>query len=410
MFRLSTYVRALVDRNPLPASRAGSAPVIIWNLIRRCNLDCSHCYSSSSNKDFAGELSFAQVCTVMDDLWRFGVRFLILSGGEPLLRADIFDIAARAKSLGFYVGLSSNGTLIDDSNIDKICQCQFDYVGISLDGNEHIHDRVRGKPGSYKASLNALRTCRDRGFKVGVRFTLTQQNAADLPDMLSLLDREQINRFYFSHLNYAGRGAKNRLQDAHHVMTRQAVELIFEACLERTRRGHQIEFTSGNNDADGVFFLLWARQHFPDRAAEIETHLRQWGGNSSGIKIANIDNRGNVHPDTMWWHVSLGNVKSTPFSQIWSNDSLPLLSSLRQAPRAVKGRCASCLHQTICNGNSRIRAYQHARDLWAEDPGCYLTDAEIGLQPAVPHKLANPSDAKVVGIPGPIFLRKEETS
>ncbi|MFZ1899751.1 MAG: SPASM domain-containing protein, partial [Azonexus sp.] len=190
---------------------------------------------------------------------------------------------------------------------------------------------------------------------------------------------EGIDRFYFSHLNYAGRGNKNRKDDAQYQLTRQAMDLLFDTCWKYRQRGLEKEFTTGNNDADGVYFLHWVRRRFPDSAAHVEAKLRQWGGNSSGINVANIDNLGNVHPDTMWWHYTLGNVKERPFSQIWPDTSDPLMAGLKQHPRAVKGRCGACAYLQICNGNTRVRAQQTTGDPWAEDPGCYLADEEIGL-------------------------------
>ncbi|MBP9219063.1 MAG: radical SAM protein, partial [Sterolibacterium sp.] len=111
MFRITQYLQEVLNPTPLAEKRNPPAPVVIWNLIRRCNLTCKHCYSISADKDFPGELTTEEIYAVMDDLKRFRVPVLILSGGEPLLRPDIFDIARRAKHMGFYVGLSSNGTL-----------------------------------------------------------------------------------------------------------------------------------------------------------------------------------------------------------------------------------------------------------------------------------------------------------
>ena len=375
MFRISRFVAAL--HSPVTPTRASKAPVVIWNLIRRCNLHCSHCYSASTNKDFPDELSYEQACTVMDDLHQFGVRALILSGGEPLLRPDIYNLGRRAKALGMYVGLSSNGTLITEQNIDQIADCGFDYVGISLDGLQARHDRIRGEKGAYAASLHGLRLCREKQLKVGMRFTLTQENAVDLNGLLAVMDQEKIDRFYLSHLNYAGRGLGNRSLASHHAVTRQAMKLLFTTCMAYQKAGKPKEFTSGNNDADGVFFLHWVRRRYPEQAPKILNMLRQWGGNSSGQGIANIDNRGNVHPDTMWWHYSLGNVLQRPFSEIWSNDQDPLLAGLRQRPRPVQGRCAGCVYLDICNGNTRTRAEKSTGNVWAEDPGCYLNDQEI---------------------------------
>ncbi len=378
MFRISQYMREIVDPKPLGPKRNPPGPVVIWNLIRRCNLTCKHCYSISADTDFPNELSTEQVFGVMDDLKRFGVPVLILSGGEPLLRPDIFDIAHRAKAMGFYTALSTNGTLIDETNIDRIAGVGFDYLGISIDGIAETHDRFRRKEGAFDASMAALRRCHDLGIKVGLRFTMTQDNAAELPQLLQLMDDEGIDKFYFSHLNYAGRGNKNREDDTHFRTTRWAMDLLFERAMADVQAGRHTEFVTGNNDADGVYLLHWVKAHYPEQAEHIEAKLRQWGGNSSGVNISNIDNQGRVHPDTMWWHYDLGNVKERPFSEIWQDTSDPIMAGLKQSPRPVKGRCAGCNYLEICNGNTRVRALQLTGDPWAEDPGCYLTDGEIG--------------------------------
>ncbi|RTL58117.1 MAG: heme d1 biosynthesis radical SAM protein NirJ [Rhodocyclaceae bacterium] len=377
MFRISQFIREITDPTPAGPRRNPPGPVVIWNLIRRCNLTCKHCYSISADTDFKGELSTDEVFQVMDDLKAYKVPVLILSGGEPLLRQDIFDIARRAKAMGFYTALSSNGTLIDERNINAIADICFDYVGISLDGMEATHDRFRRKEGAFVASLAGLRLCRDRGLKVGVRYTMTEENAHDLRPLLSLVREEGIPRFYFSHLNYAGRGNKNRKTDAAHLTTRAAMDTLFNHCWEDHCAGREMDFTTGNQDADGPYFLHWVRRHFPHRANHIEAKLRQWGGNASGVNVANIDNLGIVHPDTMWWHVPLGNVRERPFSTIWSDLSNPLVAGLRQHPRSVGGRCGGCRYLPICNGSSRVRAEQAGGDVWGEDPACYLNDEEI---------------------------------
>jgi heme d1 biosynthesis radical SAM protein NirJ len=384
MFRISQYIAELVNPapEPVPAAprrRVLPGPVVIWNLIRRCNLACKHCYTTSADIDFPGELTTREVFAVMDDLRAFGVPVLILSGGEPLLRPDLFDIALRAKTLGFYVGLSSNGTLITERNIDAIKAIGFDYVGVSLDGMRNTHDAFRRSLGAFDRSLQGLRLCRERGIKAGLRFTLTRDNHADLPNLLNLMEREDVDKFYLSHLNYGGRGYRNRKDDAVFAMTREAMDLLFETCLARLRAGRPAEFVTGNNDADGAYLLHWVRRRFPEQAGRIRAKLAQWGGNASGVNIANIDNLGNVHPDTFWWHYGLGNVRERPFSEIWRDRSDPLMAGLKQSPRPVKGRCAECAHLDICNGNTRVRAHQTTGDFWAEDPGCYLTDEEIGL-------------------------------
>ncbi|MCU7816459.1 MAG: heme d1 biosynthesis radical SAM protein NirJ [Candidatus Thiodiazotropha sp. (ex Rostrolucina anterorostrata)] len=378
MFRISRYLNAL-DKPASSTSRPmkPTGPVVIWNLVRRCNLTCRHCYATSADKDFPGELDTPQVYTVMDDLKAYGVPVLILSGGEPLMRPDIFEISRRAKAEGFYVGLSSNGTLITEETIGDIAEVGYDYVGISIDGMRETHDRFRRKQGAFDASLHGIRLCREAGLKVGLRFTLTQENAAELPDLLQLMDAEGVDKFYLSHLNYAGRGYKNRKDDVHHRLTRDAMDLLFSTCWEDVQQGRHREFVTGNNDADGAYMLLWAEKHLPQHYQRLNQMLNRWGGNASGVNIANIDNEGRVHPDTMWWDYTLGSVKERPFSEIWQDTSNPLMAGLKQTQRPLEGRCASCVHRPICGGNSRTRAWRLTGNPWAEDPGCYLTDEEI---------------------------------
>ncbi len=383
MFRLSRYLHALAQGAPVaprPAPvRAGRGPVVIWNLIRRCNLACKHCYATSADIDFAGELDTAEVYRVMQDLKNAGVSVLILSGGEPLIRPDIFDISHRAKEMGFYVGLSSNGTLIDAGNLERIVEIGYDYVGVSLDGLRATHDRFRRKAGAFDASLAGIRRCHEAGIKVGLRFTLTQDNAVELPGLLHLMQNEAIDKFYLSHLNYAGRGNRNRASDLQHRLTRAAMDLLFETCWDDVQRGLRREFVTGNNDADGVYLLHWAERHLPEQVTALRRQLERWGGNASGVNIANIDNLGNVHPDTMWWDYTLGNVRERSFADIWADTSDPLMAGLKARPRPLEGRCAACAERAICGGNSRTRAWQLTGNPWAEDPGCYLTDAEIGV-------------------------------
>ncbi len=379
MFRITHYMRELKNPTPLGPKRNPPGPVVIWNLVRRCNLACKHCYSISADVDFPGELSTRQVFSVMQDLKAFHVPVLILSGGEPLLRPDIFTISKQAKSLGFYVALSTNGTLIDEHNIDQIAEVGYDYLGISIDGMRETHDRFRRKEGAFDASLQALQRCREAGIKVGMRFSITQENAHELPFLLDLMVQEQIDKFYLSHLNYGGRGHRHRVHDTVHQITREAMDLLFDRCWADLEAGRVREFVTGNNDADAVYLLQWIKRRFPDRYDHLYAKLQQWGGNSSGINVANIDNLGNVHPDTFWWNYTLGNVLEKPFSVIWPDISDPLMAGLKRQPRMLRGRCGVCTFQSVCGGNTRVRAFQTTGDPWWEDPACYLTDQELGL-------------------------------
>ncbi|MCA0176883.1 MAG: heme d1 biosynthesis radical SAM protein NirJ [Proteobacteria bacterium] len=386
MFRITHYLRGLAQRQPrpsMPPPARPTGPVVIWNLIRRCNLTCKHCYALSADHNYPGELSTAEIYAVMDDLKGFGVPVLILSGGEPLLHPDWEAIARRSKAMGFYTGLSTNGTLIDAGVAARIADVGFDYVGISLDGLRETHDKFRRLDGAFDASLAAVRHLHAQKVKVGLRYTMTALNAHDLGPLLDLMRAEGAQKFYFSHLNYAGRGNIHRAKDAHHRATREAMDQLFARAWEAVQQGYDEEYVSGNNDADGPYLLQWVAQYLPhlDTTA-LRRRLVAWGGNSSGINVANIDNEGRVHPDTMWWHHNLGNVRERPFSAIWPDLTDPVMAGLKRQPRPVEGRCATCAHLMICGGNTRVRAQQTTGNPWAEDPGCYLTDEEIRAHPA----------------------------
>lgn len=385
MFRISHLLKTMTHDTPPKKPRKMPGPVVIWNLIRRCNLSCKHCYATSLDIDFSDELSTEQIKQTMDDLKVAKVPVLILSGGEPLMRPDIYELSAYAKSLGFYLALSTNGTLINESNIAQIKAAQYQYVGISIDGMEEFHDEFRRQKGSFKSSLHAVKLCKEAGIKVGLRFCLTRDNKDDLPAMLDLMDEYNVDKFYVSHLNYSGRGKRNADRDAMFEMTKQGMERLFERAWQHICDGRESDFVTGNNDADGPFLLQWAEKKFANdpiygpRLANLKQHLINWGGNASGVNVANIDNTGTIHPDTYWWNHPIGNVKAEKFSDVWTNTQDSLMLGFRQQPRPVKGRCAECEHLSICGGNTRTRAFAQTGDAWAEDPGCYLNDVEIGI-------------------------------
>ncbi|MCB1364018.1 MAG: heme d1 biosynthesis radical SAM protein NirJ [Rhodobacteraceae bacterium] len=384
MFRLTEYMQQLVT--PTPVRNRGSngavKPVVIWNMTRRCNLKCRHCYTVSADVDFPGELSAAQAMETLDDLGRFAIPALILSGGEPLDRRDLFEVAARARQLVRVLALSTNGTKIHGETADRVAGTGFDYVGISIDGIGATNDWFRGVEGAFADALRGVRALKARGVKVGLRFTLTEGNHRHLPDLLKLCDDEGVDKFYLSHLVYAGRGDKNRGEDAAHLRTRRALDLLLERAWDAVSGGAPLDIVTGNNDADAGYFLHWAQERFDaGKIANLRQHLAAWGGNSSGLGVANIDFLGDVHPDTYWSDYTVGNVKTTPFSQLWTGSDR-MLALLRTRPRPLKGRCGACSLREICGGNTRIRALQLTGDPWAEDPACYLDNAEIGIEDA----------------------------
>ncbi|UWQ01413.1 heme d1 biosynthesis radical SAM protein NirJ [Aliiroseovarius crassostreae] len=384
MFRLTEYMNQLVNPTPVRQRRGSGMvkPVVIWNLTRRCNLRCRHCYTVSADVNFPGELDEAQAMNVLDDLGDFKVPALILSGGEPLDSPYLFPLAKAARDKVRVLALSTNGTKIFGETADKVAEIGFDYVGISIDGIGETNDWFRGVNGAYDAAVRGVRELKKRGVKVGLRFCLTEGTQHHLPDLLKLCDDEGVDKFYLSHLVYAGRGDKHRGEDAHHQMTRKGLDMLLERAWQAVSEDKPLDIVTGNNDADAGYFLQWAEERFDaDKVANLREHLTAWGGNSSGLGVANIDYLGYVHPDTYWSDYTIGNVKKKKFSDWWTSDD-QMLATLRTRPRPLKGRCGACKIKDICGGNTRIRALQVTGDPWAEDPACYLTNDEIGVADA----------------------------
>ncbi len=363
-------------------------PVVVWNITKRCNLKCIHCYSDSLNKDYAGELRTEEAKAVIDDLAGFGTPVIIFSGGDPLLRKDIFEIAKYAGSKGIRCALSTNGILIDKNTAQAIKQANFAYVGVSIDGIGEFNDRFRGMIGAYNMALEGIRNCRGIGVRTGFRFTLNKRTLPQLPAIFDLAEREDIPRIYISHLVYSGRGRKISKHDLSHEETRQTLDFIFKKAMEFHDKGMEKDVLTGNNDADGVYLYMKVKKENPDKAERIYKLLKMRGGNSSGVAIGCIDNLGNVHADQFWSHYSFGNVKQRPFSEIWIDKKDPIMRGLKNKKESVMGRCSQCAYLDICGGNYRVRAEAIYGNVWAEDPACYLTDEEIKVQNQCKVKIA----------------------
>jgi radical SAM protein with 4Fe4S-binding SPASM domain len=351
-------------------------PVVVWNITRRCNLHCVHCYASAADRPFEGELTTEEALGVVDDLADFGVPVVLFSGGEPLTRPDLFALSRYARERGMRAVLSTNGTLITDEVAHKLRAQGFSYAGISLDGLPDVHDRFRGKKGAFDASLAGIRRCRDAGVRVGVRYTITKRNQQHLPDLLRLIEDEDIPRFCMYHLAYSGRGRRIAPDALDGGETRRALDLVCDAVLSWHARGIEKEVLTVDNHADAAYLYLRVRREQPERADEVLRLLRWNGGNSSGMAVGCIDYRGDVHPDQFSWHMTLGNVRERAFSAIWQDTSIPLLRDLRDRRALLTERCRACGFVDICNGNLRVRAEAATGDLWGADPACYLRDDE----------------------------------
>ena len=356
-----------------------SRPVVVWNCTRQCNLSCIHCYANADSQRSPEEMDTAAGKAFISDLADFGVPVILFSGGEPLLRKDLFPLASLARELGIRVALSTNGTLITDQVAREIKEIDFAEVGISLDGIGTNNDHFRGRDGAFEAALAGIRNCVARGLRVSLRLTITRFNYQEIPAIFRLVEAEGIDRVCFYHLAYSGRGGSLQKEDITHAQTRSVVDTICEHTRDLYRRGLSKEILTVGNHADGVYLYLKLREYDPQRADRALKLLQANGGNNSGIKIGAVDDRGNVHPDQFWWHYSLGNVRQRKFGDIWTDTSEPLLMGLKNRKSLLKGRCARCQYLDLCNGSLRVRAEAVFGDVWAEDPACYLTDTEIGI-------------------------------
>ena len=354
-------------------------PVVVWNVTRRCNLKCVHCYAHAKNERFDNELTTEQGKALINDLAVFGSPVMLFSGGEPLVRKDLPELAAYAVEKGMRAVISTNGTLITRTTARTLKEIGLSYVGISLDGMQKINDRFRGVKGAFHSALEGIKNCQDAGIKVGLRFTVNKFNVNEIPKIFRLLEEMDIPRVCFYHLVYAGRGSELVKDDLSHEETRKAVDLIIDETRRLFAEGKPKEVLTVDNHADGPFVYLRLLKENPQRAKEVLELLKWNEGNNSGRGIGCVSWDGEVYADQFWRHYSFGNVKERPFSEIWTDTSEPLMGKLKNKKEHVKGRCAACCWLDVCGGNFRVRAEAVSGDVWAPDPACYLTDEEIAM-------------------------------
>ena len=357
-------------------------PVVVWNVTRACNLACVHCYARAVKESREKELSHEQGVALLDDLADFGVPVVLFSGGEPLVRTDLLDLARYAVKRGMRAVISTNGTLIDKEKAQELKDIDLSYVGVSLDGMEEVNDRFRGKKGAFQKAMEGIKNCREVGLKVGLRFTINRMNVRELPGIFDLIEAHDIPRVCFYHLVYSGRGSELVEQDLSHAETRRALDLIINRTKDLHARGIAVEVLTVDNHADGPFVYLRMVEENDARAPEVLELLRMNEGNNSGKGFGCVSWDGSVHADQFWRHYRFGNVLERPFSEIWTDLTNPLMARLKDKKRYVTGRCARCHWLDICGGNFRVRAEAVTGDIWAPDPACYLTDDEISGRPA----------------------------
>ncbi|WAC04864.1 MAG: radical SAM protein [Methanoregula sp.] len=351
-------------------------PVVFWNITDRCNLSCEHCYSRSGpDRDVAGELTTAEAIAFIDDMAGFEIPLILFTGGEPLLRHDIWELAGHAAANGIKTALSTNGTLITAENARKIKESGIEYAGISLDGaTAETHDRFRNAPGAFDRTIAAFARCREAGVRCGVRVTLTKENFGELNDLIDLSRSLGASRFCLYWLVPSGRGSDSysRIQLGSHEVT-EALSLLYRKAQEIPP--DEMEFLTVDAPQDCIHLLKsMERDGSPDLEDAKNLLKSLKGGCSAGNRAANVDPRGNVYP-CQFARLPvffIGNIRTRPFSVLWTDVSNPILSRFRDKTGDIGGKCRTCGYFNLCGGGCRVRAFAATGDVSAGDPFCFI--------------------------------------
>jgi radical SAM protein with 4Fe4S-binding SPASM domain len=314
--------------------------VMSWNVTRECNMKCSHCYINATEKKLTHELTTTEGKNLIDQICKVSKPLLILSGGEPMLRPDIYELIQYGTSKGLKMGLGSNGSLIDDTVAAKLKAAGIATVSISLDS--HIpaqHDEFRGVTGSWEKAVNACKVLRKNNILVQVNTTLTQQNYDQIDDIMSLAEKIGVENFHLFFLVPTGRGAK--LTD----ISPQKYEDMITNTFAKVAK-HKLNVRPS------------CAPQFMRIAKGMGLDMRQWvRGCLAGLYYCRIYPNGDVTP-CPYLPVKLGNVREKTFKEIWFNSQI--FKSLRD-PTALKGKCGACEFSLLCGG-CRARAYGLSSD------------------------------------------------
>jgi MoaA/NifB/PqqE/SkfB family radical SAM enzyme len=282
-------------------------PVVAWNITKRCNFKCKHCYSSATANTDKEELTLPQIKGIVDQMKQLKVPVILLSGGEPLMHDDIFEIIAYIREAGIRVSLSTNGSLVTTETALRLKKLGVGYVGISLDGLGTVNDSFRGVKGAYKAAVEGIWNCHEVGQKVGLRMTVHRDNVSEVPKILDFMEKEEINRVCFYHLVPSGRGSLIKDRRMTHKEARDFMSYLMDYTLSSRDQNIKREILTVANHADGPYTYLMAQKKSHELADSVMNKLQNNRGNRSGIAIMNMDWHGDVFPDQFSRFMPLGN-------------------------------------------------------------------------------------------------------
>jgi len=358
--------------------------LVFWETTKACNLSCRHCRAVPQTSLSAGELSTTDAFALIDAIGEVARPVLVLSGGEPLFRPDLFEIGAYGVQAGFRMALASNGTLIDDDVARKVATTGFSRVAISLDGSrDETHDRFRGLPGSHARALTGIRSLRDHGVSVQINSTVSRHNVQELPELLELalgIGADALHLFMLVPVGCGLEMAESEMLPADeyervlHWFDAQAqtcpidlkatcaphyYRIRAQRLSEAHKRGDFSEtFIAPGTKAKAAPMLLGGGQHGQHLSAMTRGCL-------AGTSVCFISNRGEVYP-CGYLPVSAGNTRTERFADIWEHS--PMFRQLRN-PEALDGKCGVCRYTGICGG-CRARAYAATGSFLSEEPFC----------------------------------------
>lgn len=328
--------------------------IISWNTTRQCNQLCVHCYRTAGAERDPEELTTQEGKRLLEEIAQSGFKIMVLSGGEPLMREDIYDLIRHGSAQGLRVVLGTNGTLITPQVARDLKDAGVMRVGISLDHTDPaIHDEWRQMPGAWEASIEGMRHCREAGLGFQIHTTVTERNEAVITDLTDLAVELGAAGHHIFFLVPTGRGA-NIEQES---LRAREHELMLNRILNKQA---EVEIELKPTCAP-QFMRIAKRKGIP---------MRYTKGCLAGTSYCVIIPNGDVHP-CPYLQVKVGNVREAPFTQIWAD--APLFQELRT--EQLGGRCGDCDCLEICGG-CRARAYYYSGgDYMAEDPGCLYRPA-----------------------------------
>ncbi len=344
--------------NRLKQNKIRPPRLIAWELTNACNLACIHCRASAVKYPAPDELSTAEAKHFIDELVEYK-PILILTGGEPLLRRDVYDIAGYASKKGMRVVFATNGTLLTPEIASKLKMAGIQRVSISIDGSStKTHDAFRGEPGAFDAALHGIKIVRNEGIGFQINTTITKSNLAEIPGIYDLAFKLKAQALHIFLLVPTGRGEEIESEE----ILPDEYERVLNWFYDKSRdKSIQLKATC----APQYFRIM--RQRAKAEGITKETHGLEamTKGCLGGLGFCFVSSKGDVYP-CGYLPVRAGNIRKQPFRMIWERSEV--FNELRD-PGKLKGKCGVCEYRMVCGG-CRARAYASTGDYLDEEPYC----------------------------------------